>query len=180
MSKFFNFGEVIEGYEVKMFNEREARAGAGLLFLFAFISFTNCIVTQNLFFTQIFIGIFLIEFIIRVLINPHYAPSLVIGRFIVKNQVPEYVGASQKRFAWSIGLVLAIFIFGLIILFPSSAPIEEENLQNMVIGLSCITCLTLLYFESAFGICIGCNIYTKFSKNEAKYCPGGICETENT
>lgn len=178
MSKVFGFGEIVDRYAVKVLNEREARAGAGLLFLFAFISFINCMVTKSILVTQIFIGVFLVEFIIRVLINPKYAPSLVIGRFMVNNQVPEYVGASQKRFAWALGLGLAVLLFGLTILFPTSTPIGEESLHNALIGLSCMTCLILLYFESVFGICIGCKIYNKFNKDEAMYCPGGVCEKQ--
>jgi len=179
MSKIFNFGETVEGYEVKVLNEREVRAGAGILFLLGFISFVNCMVTQSLFITQIFIGVFLFEFIIRVLINPKYAPSLIMGRFMVNNQVPEYVGAKQKRFAWSIGLGLAIFLLGLTTLFPSSTPIGEESLHNALIGLSCITCLVLLYFEAVFGICLGCKIYNRFNKDEAQYCAGGVCEKKD-
>ena len=179
MSKVFGFGEVVEGYEVKVLNEREARAGAGLLFLFAFLSFINCIVTKNILFTQIFISTFLVEFMIRVLVNPKYAPSLLIGRFMVHNQIPEYVGANQKRFAWGMGLGLALFLFGLTIVFPSSTPVGEESLHNALIGLSCIICLFLLYFESVFGICMGCKIYNKIYKDEAKYCPGGVCEIQD-
>ena len=44
--------------------------------------------------------VFLTDLIIRVFINPRFSPSLIIGRFIVRNQVPEYVGAQQKKFAW--------------------------------------------------------------------------------
>jgi len=179
MSKIFGFGEVVEGYAVKVLNEREARAGAGILFLFAFLSFINCMVTKNILITQIFIAVFLVEFMIRVLVNPKYAPSLIIGRFMVNNQVPEYVGASQKRFAWSLGLGLAIFLFVLTIVFPTSTPIGEESLHNALIGLSCITCLFLLYFESVFGICLGCKIYNKLNKDEAQYCPGGVCERQD-
>lgn len=178
MSKIFNFGEVVEGYEVKVLNEREARAGAGLLFLLGFISFINCTVTKSLLITQIFIGVFLFEFIMRVLINPKYAPSLIIGRFMVNNQVPEYVGARQKRFAWGIGLGLAVVLLMLTMVFPSSTPIGEESLHNALIGLSCMTCLVLLYFEAVFGICLGCKIYNKFNKDEAQYCPGGVCEKQ--
>jgi len=177
MSKIFNFGEVVEGYEIKILNEREARAGAGILFLFALLSFQNCIYTENMFITQIFIGAFFLEFIIRVLINPKYAPSLIIGRFMVRNQTPEYVGATQKRFAWGLGLLLALFLLGLTTLFPSTTPIGEESLHNMLIGLSCITCLTLLYFEAVFGICLGCKLYKLFNKESAMYCSDGSCET---
>ena len=179
MSNIFDFGEIVEGYDVKVLNEREARAGAGILFLAGFISFINCMVMENLFITKIFISVFLIEFIIRVLINPKFAPSLIIGRFMVNNQVPEYVGAAQKRFAWSIGLVLAIFLLGLTIIFPSSTPVGGESLHNALIGLTCMTCLVLLYFEAVFGICLGCKIYHMFYKKEAQYCAGEVCKKKD-
>ena len=179
MSNIFDFGEIVEGYDVKVLNEREARAGAGILFLAGFISFINCMVMENLFVTKIFISVFLIEFIIRVLINPKFSPSLIIGRFMVNNQVPEYVGAAQKRFAWSIGLALAVFLLGLTIIFPSSTPVGEESLHNALVGLTCMTCLVFLYFEAVFGICLGCKIYHKFYKKESQYCAGEVCEKKD-
>ena len=33
-----------------------------------------------------------------------------------------------------------------------------------------------MFFESAFGICIGCKIYKVFNKQQAQLCPGGVCE----
>ena len=176
MSKVFDFGESVDGYEVKVLNERELRAGAGILFLVALLSFVNCIVMKNITIMQTFVWLFLAEFAIRVLINPKYAPSLLLGRFMVNNQTPEYVGAKQKRFAWSIGLLLAIFIFFLTTIFPSSTPIGEESLHNALIGLSCMICLVLLYFEAVFGICLGCKLYNLFNKEEAQYCAGATCQ----
>ena len=35
------------------------------------------------------ISLFLTDFLIRVLVNPRYSPTLVLGRLIVRNQVPE-------------------------------------------------------------------------------------------
>lgn len=172
--QLYNFGEKIEGYKVKVLNEREVRAGAGILFLLGLLSFINCIVTENIALSRIFIWAFLLEFIIRVLINPKYAPSLVLGRFMVKKQVPEYVGAKQKRFAWSLGLGLAVLLFVLTTIFPPN--IGEESLHGAIVGLSCITCLVILYFEAVFGICIGCVLYNKFHKDQAQYCAGAVCE----
>ena len=172
--KVFNFGEEVKGYEEKVLNEREVRAGAGILFLLGLLSFVNCIVTEDIALSRMFIWAFLAEFIIRVCINPKYAPSLVLGRFMVRHQVPEYVGAKQKRFVWSIGLGLALFLFVLTTVFTPH--IGEENLHNVLIGLSCITCLVILYFEAVFGICIGCVLYNKFHKDQAKYCAGAVCE----
>ena len=176
MSQVFDFGERVEGYEVKVLNERELRAGAGILFLVALLSFVNCLVMKNIVIVQTFVWLFLVEFTIRVLINPKYAPSLLSGRFMVNNQTPEYVGAKQKRFAWSIGLLLAMFFFFLTTIFPSSTPIGEESLHNALIGLSCMICLVLLYFEAVFGICLGCKLYNLFNKEEAQYCAGATCQ----
>ena len=41
--------------------------------------------------------------------------------------------------------------------------------------LVCGTCLLLLFFESSFGICIGCKLYDLFSKNKVELCPGNVC-----
>jgi len=51
---------------------------------------------------------------------------------------------------------------------------------NNVIGpinlIVCATCLTLMFFESAFGICLACKVYNAFSRQQAQHCPGGDCE----
>jgi hypothetical protein len=53
---------------------------------------------------------------------------------------------------------------------------------NNVIGpinlIVCSLCLILLFFETAFGICIGCKVYNVFNKEKAQLCPGAVCEVE--
>jgi hypothetical protein len=117
-------------------------------------------------FTRVFITFFALDFTIRV-INPAYSPSLLLGRFFVQNQVPEYVGATQKRFAWIIGLMLALPMFYFVVVHPIHNPIKV---------LVCIICLLLLIAESAFSICVGCKLYTLLFKEKASHCPGGACE----
>jgi len=167
MRKYFYFGEIVDGYDVRVLNEREARAGAGILFLFAFISFMNSYLLRDFLFTQIFVSVFMIDFIIRIFINPKFSPSLLLGRMMVQNQIPEYVGAPQKRAAWSLGLTLAVIMFFVIVVFELKTPIKIAI---------CVLCLGLLFFESAFGICLGCKLYNYLSKNSAKYCAGGVCQ----
>ena len=167
MKKHLYFGETVEGYSVPVLNEREARAGAGILFAFGMISFLNAFLTHSFVFTQIFITVFMVDFIIRILINPKYAPSLILGRIFIQNQTPEYVGAPQKRFAWSIGLVLSVVMFFLVVVFEIMTPIK------IVI---CLLCLILLFSETAFGICLGCMIYHFVYKKSPHYCPGDVCE----
>jgi hypothetical protein len=33
-----------------------------------------------------------------------------------------------------------------------------------------------MFFESAFGVCVGCKMYHFFTHKKAKLCPGGACE----
>ena len=166
-NKFIYFGEQVEGFDRPVLNEREARAGAGILLLPAIVSFLNAYVTHDFLFTQIFITIFMVDFTIRVLINPKFAPTLILGRIIVQKQKPEYVGAMQKRFAWSIGLILSVVMFVIVVILELMTPIKIAI---------CLLCIALLFSETAFGICLGCIIYNYIFKEPAKYCPGGSCE----
>ncbi|PKO49278.1 MAG: DUF4395 domain-containing protein [Betaproteobacteria bacterium HGW-Betaproteobacteria-4] len=168
MNKLLTFGEQINGYEVPVLNEREVRASAGILFFLALIAFMNAWLVGDFRFTRVFVVAFLIDFSIRVFINPKYAPSLVLGRLMVRRQQPEYVGAPQKRFAWAIGWTLALAMLFLVVINRVIGPV------NLII---CATCLLLMFFESAFGICLGCKIYNLFSRRQAQLCPGGVCET---
>ena len=167
MNKHFYFGEVVDGYAVRVLNEREARAGAGLLFVFAILSFLYAYRTMDFRYTSIFITFFMVDFFIRVLVNPKYAPSLIVGRFFVARQKPEYVGAAQKRFAWSIGLTLSVIMFWLVVVVEMMTPIKIYI---------CTACLILLFSETAFGICIGCVLYNLIRKTPPTLCPGGVCE----
>jgi len=167
MSKILQFGERMPEYAVPVLNEREARAGAGILFLVAMAAFMNAWFNGNFAPTKIVVIAFFTDFLIRVFVNPKFAPSLVLGRIAVREQQPEYVGAPQKRFAWFIGFALAASMMYLLVLRDVRGPI------NLIV---CALCLLLLFFEAAFGICIGCAIYNRFNKDQAQLCPGGVCE----
>jgi hypothetical protein len=41
--------------------------------------------------------------------------------------------------------------------------------------LVCGTCLLLMFFETAFGICIGCKLHDWLRPTQAQLCPGGTC-----
>ena len=161
------FGEQIDGYPVRVLNERAVRAGAGIVFFFAIVSFMNAWLIGNFQPTRVFVVAFLVDFTIRIFVNPRYAPSLILGQWFVRKQQPEYVGAPQKRFAWAIGFVLALTMLYLVVINNVIGPV------NLIV---CAACLVLLFFETAFGICIGCKVYNLFNKEQAQLCPGGVCE----
>lgn len=166
MAKHVQFGEVVAGYDIPVLNEREIRAGAGILFVIMFVAILAAMLKGNFIALKYAVTIFLTDILIRVLINPRYAPSLILGRLIVRGQVPEYVGAPQKRFAWIIGIALAAIMFVLSVVVNSYSPIT---------GLICLFCLVFLFFETSFGICIGCKVYSLIYRQKAQYCPGEVC-----
>ncbi len=84
----------------------------------------------------------------------------------MRKQQPEYVGAPQKRFAWAIGFALAFTMFLLVVINNVMGPV------NLIV---CALCLLLLFFETAFGICLGCTVY-RVLHNKPELCPGGVCE----
>lgn len=167
MSKIIGFGETVEGYPVPVLNEREIRASAGLLFVAVFLSLMFVMFKSDFVPVKYVITMFLTDFIIRVFINPKYSPTLIMGRLIVGNQTPEYVGAPPKKFAWIIGVTLAATMFIFLVVMNSFSPIT---------GITCLICLIFLFFESAFGICLGCKFYPLFFKERAQYCPGEVCD----
>lgn len=170
MTAFLQFGEEHPDYPVRVLNEREARGAAGILFLFALIAFMNAWFKGDFTPTKLTIVAFFIDFFIRVIVNPRYAPTLIMARWMVNRQKVEYVGAPQKRFAWGIGLALATLMMALVVFNDVRGPI------NMVI---CLLCLMLLFFETAFGICIGCRLYNLFNIEKAQLCPGQVCEIQD-
>ena len=169
MGRVLQFGDQMPQYAVPVLNEREARAGAGILFLVAIVAFMNAWFFGDFAPIKLVVIGFFADFLIRVFVNPKYAPSLVLGRIAVRRQQPEYVGAPQKRFAWLIGFVLAACMMYLVVF---------HNVRGPVNLLICALCLVLLFFESAFGICIGCAIYNVFNKDKAQLCPGNVCAPE--
>lgn len=165
-SFLYDYGEKVPGYDIRVVNEREARAGAGILgilgmiVLFVGIGFNHVIVAR------VYLAFLFIDFSAR-MISPRYSPSLLLGKFAVQNQKPEYVGALQKRFAWTLGWLISL-------------PMMWWFVLNWDISfykvLICVLCLLLTFLESAFSICIGCMIYQAVTKEDAKHCPGGVCE----
>ena len=170
MTSIFQFGENHPGYPVRVLNEREARGAAGIMLVLAVVAFMNAWFKGDFMPTKFTVVAFFIDFFIRVLINPRYAPTLIMARWVVNNQTAEYVGAPQKRFAWAIGLCMATLMLYLVVLNDVRGPI------NMIV---CLVCLMLLFLETSFGICVGCKLYNLFNKEKAQLCPGSVCSLQD-
>lgn len=182
LSKYglFQSGKTIPGLEINgkpapypVLNERAVRAGAGIMLMLGVSAFSLALLAQDFRMLKIVVVFFFIDFFSKVILGPKFSPISNIANLIVKAQKPEYVGAIQKRFAWSIGLTMASLMIVLLYVF------EVRGLINLIV---CLICLTFMWMETSFGICIGCKIYYGLIKigliKEPKYapaCPGGAC-----
>jgi Domain of unknown function (DUF4395) len=57
--------------------------------------------------------------------------------------------AKPKRFAWTLGLAKAL----------AMTVITNGGVRGALPRTMCLICLTLMWMESALGLCLGCKIY---------------------
>jgi hypothetical protein len=172
-----SFGEYIEGKGYKVLDERAMRASAGLMFLLGLIAFINGFILQNFSVIPFISGFLILNFGIGLFVNPKFSPTLLFGKMMVRNQASLPIGAIQKKFAWSLGLLLATVIFTLSLFLLGDVAFFGP------VCMLCLFCLFLLFIETAFGICGGCKIYflairLKLLKQpeEKPNCMGDSCE----
>jgi len=161
-----DYGEKVPGYDVTVINEREARAAGGILFMLGMLVIFMGIGYNHIMTARVYLGFLFIDFTAR-MISPKYSPSLLLGKFMVQKQTPEYVGGAQKRFAWTLGWLISIPMMQWFVLH------WDITFYKVLV---CILCLTLMFLESAFSICVGCLIYKTVIDKEPEHCPGGVCE----
>lgn len=159
-------GERVDGIDSPVVNERAIRAAAGLLFLGGFSAFMVAAFTHDYQPLRMFGVVFMFDMTLRLFVGTRFTPSLIVGELLVRPQRPEWVGASQKRLAWSIGLGMAAV---------SCIVMGFLNIQNGVTLVLCGLCLSFLFIESAFGVCVGCELQRRFAKEKPQLCAGDIC-----
>ncbi|TFC34714.1 MULTISPECIES: DUF4395 domain-containing protein [unclassified Cryobacterium] len=159
-------GEFVDGIDSHVVNERAVRASAGLLFLGGIIAFMIAALNGEYQPLRMFGAIFMFDMTFRLFIGTKYTPSLIIGSLLVRAQRPEWVGAAQKKLAWSIGLGMA---------FISCGVMGFLNVSNGVTLALCSLCLSLLFLETAFSICLGCELQRAFAKQKPQMCAGDTC-----
>ena len=172
-----SFGEYIEGKNFKVVDERRMRASSGIMLLFGIIASINGFILQKYAVIPYVTGFLALNFIIGIFVNPKFSPTILISGLVLRKQSSMPIGAIQKKFAWSLGLVLSTTIFVLSIFLQKDASYFEP------VCFLCMICLILLYMETAFGICVGCKLYflsvrMKLIKKpvEKPNCMGDACE----
>lgn len=155
-------------------NERAIRATAGTMMLLWFITFVIVYTTKDYTYIYPVVWAFWLQFFVSTIRWTTWAPFSMLGRWMVRQQKPEYVGAIQKRFAWGIWLAMAT---AMIIVTA------WLGITGYIPFAICMTCLFFMRMESALGICVGCKIYYWLIKqwwikepDHRPACPGWACK----
>jgi hypothetical protein len=159
-------GEYVEGIDFPVLNERAVRASAGIMFLAGIIAYMIAVLTGDYQPLRMFGILFLFDMAMRLFVGTRFTPSLIIGELVVRQQRPEWVGASQKRLAWSFGLVMA---------GVACVVMGFMNIQGGITLALCGLCLGFLFIESAFGVCVGCELQRRFATEKPQLCAGDVC-----
>jgi hypothetical protein len=178
------FGEMIIGLSIdgrqinaSVFNENEVRAAAGLTLVIAAVAFSYAFFAKVYQPIQMVTAFFFAELLIRVTFGLKYSPMAMLGRLLIRRQQPHWVSAKPKRFAWSLGVVMAL----------AMTIITNVGIRGGLPLTICILCMTLMWMEAVLGLCLGCEIYAYMvrrgwvKKDDAfEICSNGVCAFEGT
>jgi hypothetical protein len=177
--KRFDFGETIEGLSIDgqriraaVFDENAVRAAAGLTLALGAVAFAYAWFAKVYAPIQVVTVLFLAEFALRVVGGLRLSPLGRLARALVRRHDPQWVSARPKRFAWTLGLVMAL----------AMAIITNVGIRGTLPLSICLVCLTLMWLEAVLGLCLGCEIHRLLvgkgwaARDESfERCAGGAC-----
>jgi Domain of unknown function (DUF4395) len=167
-------GLVVDGRELHapVFNEVEVRAAAGLTMVIGAVAFAYAYFTHLYIPLQVVASFFFAEFLIRLTFGLRHSPIGVVARAMTFNQSPQWVSAKPKRFAWTIGLAIGL----------SMTVITNVGIRGWLPRSLCLTCLTMMWLESALGLCLGCKVHALLVRRgwaaddpDIEVCADGCC-----
>jgi hypothetical protein len=154
-------------------NENEARAAAGLTMVTGAVAFSYAYFDKQYIPLQVVASVFFVEFLTRVAVGLRYSPFGALARAMTLRRRPQWVSATPKRFAWTLGLAMAL----------AMTVITNSGIRGYLPRTICLICLTLMWLESALGLCVGCKIYGLLARRgwiavgpDGESCADGYCE----
>jgi len=158
-------GLIIDGEEIMydVLDERSIRAWAGVMFVLGFGTMMYTFLTKDFSVLFVVLPLIFVEFIIRTLVSPRFAPIAILGDLLVANQKPDYVWAIQKRFAWGMWLAMASVMMILVFVVGYQWP---------WLLVLCGTCLAFMRLETSVWLCVWCKIYYRLRQKNILPDPG--------
>ena len=186
-------------------NEHEVRISAGITLVMSLISLCLVLLRAEYDIPLVFTSIIIADFLLKVIIGPRFAIFGNIVRLFLDKKKTLRVGTVQKRFAWTIGLILSSFVLYCLLILgwhitPAEGP-QAEAVQGirsatqanikanaLIVApmnpaiIACLLCIIFMWSESVAGYCVGCAMYKWFVKkwwltqHHNQNCVDGSCE----
>ena len=154
-------------------NEHVVRAAAGTTMALGAVAFAYAYFEHSYWGLQVVSSFFFVEFLARVSAGISRSPVGLAAGWMTRRQSPDWVSAKPKRFAWSLGLAMA----------GAMTVITNAGIRGWLPRSICLICLTLMWLESAVGLCLGCEIHGQLVRrgwarqDEAfEICAHGACD----
>ena len=156
-------------------NEHQARAAAGITMALGATAFVYANF-DKLFWPIRIVSTFLcVDFVCRVTVGLERSPSGLVAGWMTRRQDAQWVSAKPKRFAWTLGLGMAV----------AMSVITNSGIHGPLPRTICLICLTLMWMEAVLGLCLGCEIYGVMVRRgwrapdgDFEICANGACDVD--
>jgi hypothetical protein len=168
---------VVDGREMHaaVVNEHQARAAAGITMALGAVAFVYANFDKLFWPIRTVSTFFFIDFLMRVTVGLERSPSGLVAGWMSRRHPPQWVSAKPKRFAWTLGLAMAL----------AMTVITNSGIHGAVPRTICLICLTLMWMEAVLGLCLGCEIYGvmvrrgwRGADDAFEICASGACDLE--
>jgi len=169
---------VVDGMEVyaAVVDENQARVAAGLTLALGAVAFVYANFDKLFWPIRAVSAFFFADFSIRVIAGLERSPAGLVAGWMTRRQEPQWVSAKPKRFAWTLGLVMAF----------AMTVITNRGIHGGLPRTICLICLTLMWLEAVVGLCLGCELYAwmvrrgwRATDPAFEICPNGVCAVES-
>jgi Domain of unknown function (DUF4395) len=151
-------------------NENEARAAAGLTLVIGAVAFSFAYFDRRYVPLQIAASVFFADFLLRVTAGLRHSPVGLLARALAAARPAEWVPSRPKRFAWTLGLVMA----------GAMTAITNSGVRGALPRTMCVICLALMWMEAALGLCLGCKVHGLLARRgwttALDPCADGACD----
>jgi len=165
---------VIDGMEVyaAVVDENQAQVAAGLTLALGAVAFVYANFDKLFWPIRAVSAFFFVDFTIRVTAGLERSPAGLVAGWMTRRRAPRWVSAKPKRFAWTLGLVMAL----------AMTVITNSGIHGALPRTICLICLTLMWLEAVLGLCLGCELYSLMVRRgwratdpAFEICPNGAC-----
>ena len=168
---------VVDGKELHaaVVNEQEARVAAGITSALGAVAFVYANFDKLFWPIRTVSTFFFVDFLLRVTLGLDRSPTGVVSRWLTRRQAPQWVSAKPKRFAWTLGVGMAL----------AMTVVTNAGVHGLLPRTICLVCLTLMWLEAVLGLCLGCELYRlmvrrgwRATDGGFEVCPGGACDLD--